>query len=55
VLIGGQVVERLDAVTADRMLRDGAFDGGIVPKLLAAVRVARLGVHAEIGATRVAA
>jgi len=55
VLVGGEVVEHLDAVAADRMLRAGELEGGIVPKLLAAVRVARLGVRAEIGATRVAA
>jgi acetylglutamate kinase len=40
---------------ADRMLEAGAFEGGIVPKLLAAVRAARLGVRAEIGATEVLA
>ena len=55
VLVGGEVVEHLDAVAADRMLRAGELEGGIVPKLLAAVRVARLGVRAEIGATKVAA
>jgi hypothetical protein len=37
------------------MLDDGVFDGGIVPKLLAAVRAARSGVEAEIGATAVVA
>jgi acetylglutamate kinase len=35
------------------MLDAGAFDGGIVPKLTAAVRAARRGVRAEIGATSV--
>jgi acetylglutamate kinase len=54
VLVGGEVVQRLDAVAADRMLRAGELEGGIVPKLLAAVHAARLGVRAEIGATTVA-
>jgi hypothetical protein len=31
------------------------LEGGIVPKLLAAARAARLGVRAEIGATEVTA
>jgi acetylglutamate kinase len=34
---------------------DGAFEGGIVPKLTAAVRAARKGVRAEIGGTEVLA
>jgi acetylglutamate kinase len=55
VLIDGVVADRLHAATADRMLRDGELEGGIVPKLLAAVRAARLGVRAEIGATEVLA
>jgi acetylglutamate kinase len=55
VLVGGVVADRLEAGVADRMLRSGELEGGIVPKLLAAVRAARLGVHAEIGATTVAA
>ena len=33
----------------------GAFEGGIVPKLLAGVRAARLGLHVEIGETAVVA
>jgi acetylglutamate kinase len=55
VLVEGAVAERIEAVEADRLLAAGAFEGGIVPKLLAAVRAARLGVHAEIGATEVLA
>jgi acetylglutamate kinase len=55
VFVEGVVAERIDAVQADRLLADGAFEGGIVPKLLAAVRAARLGIHAEIGATEVLA
>jgi acetylglutamate kinase len=55
VMVEQAVAGRLDADSAERMLEDGVFDGGIVPKLLAAVRAARSGVHAEIGATAVVA
>lgn len=55
VYLDGVVAERIDAGHADRLLDAGALEGGIVPKLLAAVRAARLGVRAEIGATEVAA
>jgi len=55
VLVAGDVVERLEVEDADRMLGDGSFEGGIVPKLNAAVRAARLGLKAEIGATEVLA
>jgi len=55
VLLGGAVADRIEALEADRLLAEGAFEGGIVPKLLAAVRAARLGVQAEIGATEVLA
>jgi acetylglutamate kinase len=55
VFVEGSLAERIEAVQADRLLASGAFEGGIVPKLLAAVRAARLGVRAEIGATEVLA
>jgi acetylglutamate kinase len=55
VFVEGALAERIEAVHADRLLAAGAFEGGIVPKLLAAVRAARLGVRAEIGATEVLA
>jgi acetylglutamate kinase len=55
VLVEGALAERIEAVHADRLLAEGAFEGGIVPKLLAAVRAARLGIHAEIGVTEVLA
>jgi acetylglutamate kinase len=53
VLLDGGVVEELAADAADRLLGAGTFEGGIVPKLVAAVRAARQGVRAEIGATAV--
>jgi acetylglutamate kinase len=53
VFVDGGVVEELAADAADRLLGAGTFEGGIVPKLVAAVRAARQGVRAEIGATAV--
>jgi acetylglutamate kinase len=53
VLVDGGVVAALQADDADRMLDRGAFDGGIVPKLIAAIRAARHGVRATIGITEV--
>ena len=55
VLMEGVVIEHIGVDDADRMLGDGTFEGGIVPKLEAAVRAARGGVRAEIGATEVVA
>ena len=55
VLVDGAVLERIAANDADRMLGDGTFEGGIVPKLEAAVRATRGGVQAAIGATEVIA
>lgn len=53
VLVDGRVLGTLQADEADQMLGGGAFEGGIVPKLVAAVRAARGGVAAAIGATEV--
>jgi acetylglutamate kinase len=53
VFVGGSVAPALAADEAERLA--GTWDGGIVPKLLAAARAARLGVSAEIGATAVVA
>ena len=55
VLVEGSVASRLSSAEADSLLSAGAFEGGIVPKLMAAVRAARLGVPASIGATEVLA
>jgi acetylglutamate kinase len=55
VYLEGAVARRLHVDDADELLRSGAFDGGIVPKLFAAVRAARLGISAEIGETAVVA
>jgi acetylglutamate kinase len=55
VLLDGGVVGSLEADEADRLLGAGAFEGGIVPKLVAAVHAARGGVRAAIGETEVVA
>jgi len=51
----GGLVNSLDATTAESLVENGEFEGGIVPKVLAAVRAARNGVAAEIGVTAVTA
>ena len=55
VYVEGSVVSKLEADRATALLDAGVFDGGIVPKLLAAVRAARAGIAAEIGETAVVA
>ena len=55
VLLDGEVAAILRADDAEAGLADGRFEGGIVPKLMAAVRAARGGVKASIGATEVPA
>jgi acetylglutamate kinase len=55
VLVEGELAHVLPADEAEAALDAGAFDGGIVPKLVAAVRAARGGVRASIGATEVPA
>jgi acetylglutamate kinase len=51
----GELVQSIDADRAETLVGDGVFDGGIVPKLLAAAIAARSGVAAEIGVTAVVA
>ena len=55
VFVDGGWADRIEGARVDSLLAAGAFEGGIVPKLFAAVRAARIGVHAEIGATEVLA
>ena len=55
VYIEGVVARRLRAAQAEDLAEHGSFDGGIVPKLLAAARAARLGMAVEIGETAVVA
>jgi acetylglutamate kinase len=55
LLLAGAVVEAIRTRDAEDLLDAGALDGGIVPKLRAAITAARLGVRAEIGETVVVA
>jgi acetylglutamate kinase len=55
LLDGGVVVPVIDADEAGKLLDAGAFEGGIIPKLRAAITAAQLGVRAEIGRTQVIA
>jgi acetylglutamate kinase len=55
LLLDGAVATSVGADEADRLLGAGELEGGIVPKLNAAVRAARLGVPAHIGETAVLA
>ena len=51
----GRLLHSIAAERAELLVGAGSFDGGIVPKLLAAARAVRSGVAAEIGATAVVA
>jgi acetylglutamate kinase len=51
----GRLLHSIPAAEAERLVGHGSFEGGIVPKLLAASRAARSGLQAEIGATAVVA
>jgi acetylglutamate kinase len=55
LLLAGAVVSRIAADDAVELLDGGTLQGGIQPKLRAAVAAARLGVQAEIGQTAVVA
>ena len=55
VFLEGAVVPLIHADRASELIESGTFDGGIVPKLMAAVRAARSGLTAEIGETAVVA
>ena len=53
VLLEGAVLPLINADHASELLERGTFEGGIVPKLMAAVQAARAGLRAEIGETAV--
>ncbi len=55
VYLDGGLSAAVAAARAGTMIEDGVFEGGIVPKLLAAAHAARHGVAADIGVTAVAA
>ncbi len=51
----GELVQSISAARAETLVDAGSFEGGIVPKVLAAARAARGGLVAEIGVTAVTA
>jgi acetylglutamate kinase len=55
VLLEGRVLCAIGVENAESLLATGSFEGGIVPKLTAAVRAVRSGVRSEIGMTAVLA
>jgi acetylglutamate kinase len=55
LILDGEVVDRIDAASAADLLDRGQLQGGIIPKLGAAVTAARGGVPASIGRTAIAA
>jgi acetylglutamate kinase len=55
VLLDNAVVRSIGVDEAEGLLGAGRFEGGIVPKLHAAVRAAKVGIPARIGETAVVA
>jgi acetylglutamate kinase len=55
LLLEDGVVDTIGVAEAEGLLGAGRFEGGIVPKLHAAVRAAKLGVRSKIGETAVVA
>jgi acetylglutamate kinase len=55
LLMDDEVVDSIDSALATKLLDEGFFEGGIVPKLRAAAIAAANGVSAEIGRTAVVA
>jgi acetylglutamate kinase len=51
----GELMQSIAADSAQSLVDGGVFDGGIVPKLLAAALAARNGIAADIGVTAVVA
>jgi acetylglutamate kinase len=54
LILGGRVVDSIGVDDASELLDGGTLQGGIIPKLGAAVTAARGGVNATIGRTAVA-
>jgi acetylglutamate kinase len=55
LILDGEVVEEIHIEDASDLLAGGSLEGGIIPKLTAAVTAARGGVAAHIGSTAVVA
>jgi acetylglutamate kinase len=55
LLLAGRVVPRIAAADVEELLENDLLEGGILPKLRAAVKAARNGVQADLGETAVVA
>jgi acetylglutamate kinase len=55
LILGGEVVDTIDVSEAEKLMSSGTLEGGIIPKLGAAIAAARHGVPAFIGQTEVPA
>jgi acetylglutamate kinase len=55
LFLAGRVVPRIAAAEAEALLDNELLEGGILPKLSAAVKAARSGVQADLGETAVVA
>jgi acetylglutamate kinase len=55
LILGGEVVDTIDVADAEELMASGTLEGGIIPKLGAAIAAARQGVPAFIGQTEVPA
>jgi acetylglutamate kinase len=55
LILGGEVVDSIDLADAEALMSSGTLEGGIIPKLGAAIAAARDGVPAYIGRTEVPA
>ncbi len=53
LILGGEVVDSIDLDSAEELMASGTLQGGIIPKLGAAIASARGGVPAFIGRTEV--
>jgi len=53
LILGGEVVDHIDLDRAEELMASGTLEGGIIPKLSAAIAAARSGVPTYIGRTEV--
>lgn len=53
LILDGEVVDSIDLDSAEELIESGTLEGGIIPKLGAAIAAARNGVPAFIGRTEV--
>ena len=53
LILDGEVVDSIDLDAAEELIASGTLEGGIIPKLGAAIAAARGGVPASIGRTEI--